>query len=105
MALKTDLAIEREANRQIKQILETWQIDDAEIDIFLNRYRELFIRMRQAQRDISENGLKVVDRFGQDKTNPAVVIERDCINAMMRILKQLNLDLEPLKAVGRPPGR
>jgi len=105
MAVKTDLAIEREANRQIKQILDNWVIDEAEVEVFLNRYKELFIRMRQAQRDIAKNGLKVKDRFGQEKINPSVTIERDCINAIMRILKQLNLDLEPLKSVGRPPGR
>jgi len=61
--------------------------------------------MRQAQRDIAKNGLKVKDRFQQEKPNPAVAIERDCINSMMRVLKMLNLDLEPLNpGPGRPAG-
>ena len=103
---KSDLAIKREANSLIKIICENWDVDDAECIIFLERYRELFVRMRQAQRDIAETGLKILDRFQQEKPNPSVAIERDCINGMMRILKQLNLDLEPLNpGPGRPAGR
>ena len=57
-------------------------------------------RMRGAQALIKRHGLMVKSR-----ANPAVMIERDSRLAMLRALRQLNLDLEPLRdGPGRPPG-
>jgi hypothetical protein len=45
------------------------------------------------------------DRFGQLRAHPAVAIERDARDQMLRALKLLNLDIEPLRGrVGRPAG-
>jgi len=56
--------------------------------------------MRGAQALIKRHGLMVKSR-----ANPAVMIERDSRLAMLRALRQLNLDLEPLRdGPGRPPG-
>jgi phage terminase small subunit len=62
--------------------------------------------MRAAQAAIKEEGATGLDRFGQLKPHPLLPIERDARAAMMAALKQLNLDLEPLRdGPGRPPGR
>jgi len=56
--------------------------------------------MRAAQGEV------VTDRYGQTKVNPACALEKkDSRNGFLLALKQLNLDMEPLRdSVGRPPG-
>jgi phage terminase small subunit len=63
---------------------------------------EAFQRMRACQASIAEHGEAVADKWGQLKPHPLLAAERDSRAAMMAALKSLNLDLEPLKAVGRP---
>ena len=66
---------------------------------------ECFDRMRQAQEMLAKEGITVTDRFGQSKVHPAVLVERDAKAGLLRALKALNLQIEPLQdAVGRPPG-
>lgn len=66
---------------------------------------EALDRMRAAQAAIAEHGELVPDRYGQLKTNPACTLERDSRNGFLAAVRQLNLDLEPLRdAPGRPPG-
>ncbi len=45
-----------------------------------------------------------IDRFVQRKPHPLLAAERDARAQMLAALKALNLDLEPLKDRGRPPG-
>lgn len=80
-------------------------MDDASL-IILESALEAFDRMRQAQALLAEEGLVVKDRFGQDKAHPAAAIERDAKGTMLRHIKALGLDLEPLNdRPGRQPGR
>jgi len=66
---------------------------------------EAFDRMREAQQAIKKHGAVYLDRFEQVKNNPACTVERDARAQMMAALKQLNLDLEPLRdKPGRPGG-
>ncbi len=61
--------------------------------------------MRQAQTMLAKDGAVVLDRFGQMKSHPATVTERDSRAQMLMALRQLNLDLEPRNAhPGRPSG-
>jgi hypothetical protein len=71
----------------------------------LNDLAAFYDRRAQARELIRIEGPTLKDRFGQAQVHPATRIERDSSVAMGRILKALNLDLEPLKKVGRPPGR
>lgn len=66
---------------------------------------EAFDRMREAQRQLARDGITTTDRFGQVRQHPATMIERDARTAMARLIRQLGLDLEPLRGAGRPPGR
>ncbi|SRR5216684_5249633 len=66
---------------------------------------EALDRTHQAEAMIKTEGLTTVDRFGQSKPHPCVNIARDSRAQMMAALKQLRLDIEPLRDVGRPPGR
>jgi P27 family predicted phage terminase small subunit len=67
---------------------------------------EAFDRMREAQKLIKENGITQEDRFGQIKAHPACQVEQVSRDAWMRGLRELGLDLEPLRdGPGRPAGR
>lgn len=63
---------------------------------------EAFDAMREAQAIVREHGPCVKDRYGILRANPATVIVRDARAQFMRALKDLNFDLEPLRAPGRP---
>ena len=62
-------------------------------------------RREQARESYAQKGLRSSTGFGKSN-HPAVKIERDSSAAMTRILRQLNLDIEPTRPTpGRPPGR
>ena len=81
-----------------------YNITDAAGLVILQAVCESYDRMRQAFNTLKAEGLTTEDRYGQAKVHPAALIERDARAAMLSALKQLNLDIEPLKAMGRPPG-
>ena len=94
-----------EARQLWKRIVEEWELDDLGL-LLLEGALESLDRMRQAQRLIKKEGVIVKDRFGEDRPHPAVRIERDARATMLRNIKALGLDLEPLNGApaGRPEG-
>ena len=65
---------------------------------------ESWDRARSAREAIDDAGGPICqDRFGQDRAHPAVAVERDSRAQLLAALKQLNLDIEPLRdGPGRP---
>ena len=61
-------------------------------------------RAEEARAIIAEHGTTYVDRFGAPRLHPAVNIERDSMASFARLVKALDLDTEPPKSLGRPPG-
>lgn len=99
-------ALSREARQWWKRLVAEYGIDDQAGLLLLQTALEAFDRMRGAQAKIAEEGETVVDRFDQVKAHPLLSVERDARGQMLVALKQLNLDLEPLRdGLGRPPGR
>ena len=95
-----------EAKKWWRRIHHEYAIDDEAGLLLLQTALESFDRMRRAQEQIAEHGMVSRDRFGQLKPHPLLVTERDARSHLMAALKQLNLDLEPLRdRVGRPGGR
>jgi hypothetical protein len=99
---RTDKAprhLSAEARDMWARFVDDWDLDGAAL-LILQTALESFDRMRSAQRLIAKNGLVKAGR-----ANAAVVIERDSRLSMLRALRQLNLDLEPLRdGPGRPGG-
>lgn len=84
------------------RIAAEYELDDAALLILESAF-ESFDRMREAQGILRKEGITLTDRFGQRKQHPATLVERDARASMLRCLKQLGLDLEPLNpGVGRP---
>jgi P27 family predicted phage terminase small subunit len=93
-----------EAKGWWRRIVGEWELDDAGF-LLLESALECFDRMRQAQELLAKDGLVIQDRFGQSKSHPAATIERDSKAGMLRALRALNLNIEPLhEGVGRPGG-
>ena len=88
-------AIMAEGLAEIETIGKTWGLAPEEVDVILKgKYLPLFIRNRQAAMDIAKNGLMIADNYGRARVSPSIVIEKDSIAGMMRILKQLNIGPE-----------
>lgn len=104
-ATKAPAHISRKAKEWWCKIVDEWVLDDAGL-LILQSGLEAFDRMKAAAALIEKYGIVAPDRFGQLKTNPAVLVERDSRAAMLAAFKQLHLDLEPLNdRSGRPSGK
>lgn len=94
-----------DARRKWLALRDEYEITDEAGLLYLTTACRFYDRMRQAQKIVAKEGTVTVDRFGQSKPHPAVTVERDAAQSMMRAFRALNLDVEPLHAKpGRPPG-
>jgi len=84
-------------------VMRDYVIDDTG-RVLLDAAAETLDRLRAAQRILANEGPVFLDRFGQPRAHPACTIERDCSSSLVRLLKQLALDVEPILAPGRPSG-
>ncbi len=92
-----------EGRKLWRDIVAEYAIGDPAGLAILGSTCEALDRMRDAQKEIKRDGSTTLDRFGQRKVHPAVLIERDSRAAVLAGLKALNLDLEPLRdRLGRP---
>ncbi len=65
---------------------------------------EALDRAQEAREAIAEHGAVFVDRYGQPRARPEVQMERDSRIAYARLMRELDLDGEPLPDP-RPPRR
>jgi len=93
-----------EARKWYRLIRSEYGIEDSGGLLILLALCEAFDRMKDAQKVIEKEGTSVKDRFGQLRMHPLCSVERDARSAIYAGLKALNLDLEPLKEIGRPGG-
>ena len=94
-----------EARKWWDDVMQEYRIDDHGGLLVLQTALEAFDRMRLSQSEIARDGQTILDRFDQRKPHPLLQTERDARYAFMSALKQLNLDLEPLRdGPGRPGG-
>jgi P27 family predicted phage terminase small subunit len=101
--MKAPKTLSREAKNLWRGIQEEYSIEDAGGLAILQAGLEAFDTMRRCQKIIGREGMQLPDRFGQMKAHPLLTVERDSRAQMLGALKQLNLDLEPLRnGPGRP---
>jgi P27 family predicted phage terminase small subunit len=92
-----------EAKQLWRRVVSENDLSDEAGKVILQTGLEAFDRMRSAQAQIEKDGQTTTDRFGQVKAHPLLAIERDARAQFLAALKQLNLDLEPLRdRPGRP---
>jgi len=88
----------------VKLVFE-YNIDDPAGLKILQVSLEAFDRAQAARKIIKKDGMTIVDKNLQIKSHPLLAVERDNRAAFLAGLKALNLDMEPLKGIGRPAGR
>ncbi|MDA2937030.1 P27 family phage terminase small subunit [Acidobacteria bacterium AH-259-A15] len=92
------------ATRQwIEDVVSEWALSDHHIRLLILA-GEAWDRCQQARRRILKNGLTFNDRFDQPKARPEIAIERDSRIAFARLVRELDLDVEPPRQPGRSPG-
>ena len=88
-----------------RKIQRDYSIDDNAGLLLLQTAMEAFDRMKGAQAAIERDGPTVRGSAKQLSAHPLIAVERDARSQMLSAIKQLNLDLEPLRdGPGRPPG-
>ena len=93
-----------EAKRMFENLCSEYGISDTAGLRILRTALEAWDRCQNARRQIDKDGMVVRDKFNQLKPHPLLPVERDSRAAFLAGLKALNLDLEPLKEIGRPRG-
>ena len=83
-------------------VLEEYQLEPHHVRL-LTLAGEAFDRCTQAREAVDADGITVKTGDGGLKAHPAVAIERDSRLAFARLLRELDLDVEPPASDRRPP--
>lgn len=93
-----------QGKRWWREIARDYHIEDPAGLALLTTAAECLDRRREAQAAIIEHGVVVKTATGGIKGNPAVQVEKDQLTGFLAAMRQLNLDIEPLRDhPGRPP--
>ena len=94
------------ARKWWRRLMGEYRIEDAAGLLLLATAMECYDRMKSASAVLDDEGPCFRDRHGQARPHPAAAVETTNRSQMMTALKNLNLDLEPLRdRVGRPGGK
>jgi hypothetical protein len=100
--VKKATGFSNEGQNLFKKLVHEYQIEDAGGLAILRTAIDAFDRMKKAKAQIDVEGMAIKDKWGQLKAHPLCAVERDSRSQFLAALKQLNFDIEPLKAIGRP---
>jgi P27 family predicted phage terminase small subunit len=78
-----------------KAVVADYELEQHHVRL-LTLAAEAWDRAQQAREILAEEGVTFVDRFDAPKAHPAVAIERDARIAFARLIRELDLDGEPL---------
>ena len=87
-----------------RSVREEYGIDDAAGLALLEQAALALTRAEQARELLAREGMVTRDRFDQPKPHPATIIVRDAESSFRSSLRDLRLDAEPARPVGRPSG-
>jgi P27 family predicted phage terminase small subunit len=95
--------LQPETKRWWNNVLSTYVLEEHHRRL-LQAACEAWDSMQTARAAIAVHGMTFVDRFGAPRTRPEVAIERDARLAFARLVRELDLDVEPpTNGDSRPP--
>ena len=102
--VKAPVHLAKETARWWQSVVQDWNLEAHHIRL-LTAAAEAWDRCQQARKRLAKQGLTFTDRFDQPRSRPEIGIERDSRIAFVRILRELDLDVDPPRETGRPPRR
>lgn len=99
------MKLSKEALKIKNAILSEYDIQDEAGLAILQSAMEAYDLLQQSQKVVDAEGLTVSGDRGGIKAHPLLAVIRDSRGQFLMGLKHLNLDVEPLKSVGRPAGK
>ena len=100
--MKPPRHLSREVKKWFAQVVESYELEPHHLRL-LALAAESWDRTCQARAIIDELGMTYEDRFGAPKARPEISIERDSRLAFVRIIRELDLDVDPPAQASRPP--
>ena len=88
--------------RWFNEVLTHWELEPHHVRL-LQLAAESWDRCQQARALIAQEGLTTGTREGNHKLHPAVRVESDNRLAFARLLRELDLDIDPPAETKRPP--
>ena len=83
------------------QVLDGYELEPHHVRL-LQLAAESWDRAEQARQALAELGLTFTDRFGCPRSRPEIAVERDSRIAFARLIRELDLDVEPPLSPRRP---
>jgi phage terminase small subunit len=84
------------------QVVTDYELDEHHLRL-LTLAGEAWDRGQQARTEIEKHGITYVDRFGAPRKRPEVSIEAESRISFARILRELDLNVDPPPSGKRPP--
>jgi phage terminase small subunit len=85
-----------------RSVLDDFALEDHHVRL-LTLAATAWDRAEQAREAIDALGPTFSDRFGQPKSRPEIAVERDSMVTFCRVLRELDLDVDPPAERSRPP--
>jgi phage terminase small subunit len=99
---RTPSHLRPETRRWFEHVTDEFALEQHHVRL-LTLAGEAWDRCTQAREAIENNGLTVEDRFGFPRPRPEIAVERDSRLAFCRIIRELDLDVDPPAQGKRPP--
>ena len=100
--MKPPAHLSREVKKWFTEVLESYELEPHHLRL-LTLAAESWDRCSQARAIIDREGLTYQDRFDAPRTRPEVSVERDSRLAFVRIIRELDLDIDAPAQASRPP--
>lgn len=99
---KTPKHLRAETARWFESVIRDFQLEPHHRKL-LALAGEAWDRCMQVREAIDKHGITYPDRFGAPRARPEVAIERDSRLAFARLVRELDLDVDPPSDPLRPP--
>ena len=93
--------LRKDTRRWWRSIVREWNLEEHHRRL-LTLLAESWDRIVEARERIEDDGAYIEDRFGQLKAHPALAVGRQERIAFARLLRELDLDVEPPPEPRRP---
>jgi P27 family predicted phage terminase small subunit len=100
--LKAPAHLKAATRRWWQSVVDDWQLEEHHVRL-LTLAAIAWDRAEEARRLISEHGLTTPTRDGGAKLSPLARVEQDATLRFARLIRELDLDVDPPAAAKRPP--